>query len=111
MDILILSAILIPIYYTTGDRKGSNEQRYLIRSLGILFGSALTLLAIGMPKILSINRHIKNQQQQEGEDRTTTNSYTTNTADSNDSEDDRVAFYSDNVIRKSSNASQPSDNK
>lgn len=108
MDIIILCAILIPIYYTTGDRKGSQEQQYLIRSLGILFGSALTMLAICVPKIISIYHHMKKQEEaaESGiRDGRSSTSYTGTTMETSETEgssvEGRPQFYSDNVIKKS----------
>lgn len=103
---MILCAILIPIYYTTGDRKGSQEQQYLIRSLGVLFGSALTLLAMFAPKIISIYNHLKAQEEAVeggGTERSTTYTGTQETSETEGSSigEGRPQFYSDNVIRRS----------
>lgn len=84
----------------------------MIRSLGVLFGTALTLVAIFVPKIISIYHHLKTQEDsghgRGGGERSTSYTGTYDTSEIDDSslgDDDRPQFYSDNVIRKSSNNS------
>ena len=73
----------------------------------MLFGSALTLLAMFAPKIISIHNHLKAQEEAaEGGGTERSTSYTGGTMDTSETEgssvgDGRPQFYSDNVIRRS----------
>jgi hypothetical protein len=130
VDSILLAAIFIPIYYTTGTRLNSIIQNYLIRTLCMLFGTALTMLAICVPKIIAVWKEVRDEREHPpphgrgaatpGEGGTATSaSMAGGTAVSSGSfrpddsefgssgdEDNFMAknrpqFYSDNVIRRS----------
>lgn len=62
LDFLVLMVLLIPLYYTVGDRLGSVEQSYLLRSLGVLFALSLTFGVVFVPKMVYIMRSLKTQK-------------------------------------------------
>lgn len=68
LDIIILSAIMIPLYFTVGQRRGSVLQTFLLRSLAILFAMYLTLALICMPKAIAIYNQIKARRKKEAEE-------------------------------------------
>lgn len=113
---MILNAVLIPIYYTTGDRRGSVQQQYLIRSLGCLFGLTFTVLALFAPKIIYISRQIKGEEKEDDDGKPKV-MYGLPTDDDDDGEssgesalggEGGVQFFSDNIIRRGGGTSQAS---
>lgn len=62
LDIIILAAIMIPLYYTVGQRKGSVLQQFLLRSLAIVFALIITIALISYPKVNALILHIKNKR-------------------------------------------------
>jgi len=59
LDFIVLVALLIPLYYTVGDRRGSALQTYLLRSLGELFAMFLTMGLLFVPKLIYVLRGVK----------------------------------------------------
>lgn len=57
IDFLLVAIIMIPLYFTVGDRRGSVLQTFLLRSLAVLFAMYLTLALLAIPKIIAINKH------------------------------------------------------
>lgn len=117
---IILNSVLIPIYYTTGDRRGSVQQQYLIRSLGCLFGLTFTVVALFAPKIIAISRALKGQDEDEAQRKAGMMYGLTEEEEEEDAEGSSgesmgpggrgggVQFFSDNVIRRSGGTSQAS---
>lgn len=68
IDILLLCAIMIPLYFTVGDRRGSVMQSFLLRSLAILFGLYLTLALLVFPKIIAISESRKSRKKRQAEE-------------------------------------------
>lgn len=68
IDFLILSAMLVPLYYTVGDRRGSVLQTFLLRSLAVLFAMILTIALVTYPKFGAIMARVKSKKQRD-EDR------------------------------------------
>lgn len=64
MDFIVLLALLIPLYYTVGDRRGSALQTFLLRSLGQLFAMYLTLGLLFVPKMIYTIRGVKQDEAQ-----------------------------------------------
>jgi hypothetical protein len=110
-DLLILNAVLIPIYYTTGTRRGSVQQQYLIRSLACLFGLFFTVIALFAPKIVAVSRVLKGEDE-EGDEAKKAALYGGMTTEEESSEESvgggGVQFFSDNIIRRSGGTSQAS---
>lgn len=63
VDFLVLCIVLIPNYYTVGDRLGSVLQSYLLRSLGVIFAMYLTLGIVFIPKAVYIHRQNKSERE------------------------------------------------
>lgn len=59
MDFIVLIALLIPLFYTVGDRRGSALQTFLLRSLGELFAMFLTMGLLFVPKLIYVLRGLK----------------------------------------------------
>jgi len=59
LDFIVLIALLIPLYYTVGDRRGSALQTFLLRSLGELFAMYLTMGLMFTPKLIYVLRGLK----------------------------------------------------
>lgn len=108
---MLLNAVLIPIYYTTGDRRGSVQQQYLIRSLGCLFGLTFTVIALFAPKVIAVSHILRGEEDKEGDVGKKAALYGMTEESSEESvagRDGGVQFYSDNVIRRSGGTSQAS---
>ena len=60
--------MLVPLYYTVGDRRGSALQTYLLRSLGQLFAMYLTLGLLFVPKLIYTLRGVRKGEQAEGDE-------------------------------------------
>lgn len=99
--------MLIPLYYTTGQRKGSVQQNYLLRSLGVLFGLYFTVCVLFIPKIMAISASLKGKGEEE-EGRKLAYGMAEDESSEESMAGDRVQFYSDNVIRRSGGTSQAS---
>lgn len=56
IDFIIMGAIMIPLYYTVVDRKGSMLQKFLLRSLATVFAMILTVILVSYPKVQAIIR-------------------------------------------------------
>jgi hypothetical protein len=69
LDFIVLLALLIPLYYTVGDRRGSALQTFLLRSLGQLFAMYLTLGLLFVPKMIYTIRGVKQDEAQHQHDR------------------------------------------
>lgn len=54
--------LLIPLYYTVGDRRGSALQTFLLRSLGQLFAMYLTLGLMFVPKMIYTIRSVRQEE-------------------------------------------------
>lgn len=63
----MLIALLIPLYYTVGDRRGSALQTFLLRSLGELFAMYLTMGLLFVPKLIYVMRAVRHGEQAEGQ--------------------------------------------
>lgn len=59
----MLVALLIPLYYTVGDRRGSALQTFLLRSLGELFAMFLTMGLLFVPKMIYVLRGLRHGEQ------------------------------------------------
>ncbi len=64
----MLLALLIPLYYTVGDRRGSALQTYLLRSLGELFAMFLTMGLLFVPKVIYVLRGVRKGERTDGEE-------------------------------------------
>ena len=105
--------MLIPIYYTTGDRRGSVQQQYLIRSLGCLFGLYFTVIAMFAPKIIAVSRILKGEEEPDANAPGAKKVYGLEEEESSDESvvgagEGGVQFFSDNIIRKSGGTSHAS---
>lgn len=64
----MLLLLLIPLYYTVGDRRGSALQTYLLRSLGELFAMYLTMGLLFVPKMIYVLRGVRRGEAPDTED-------------------------------------------
>lgn len=63
LDFIIVCSIMIPLYYTVGQRKGSVIQGFLLRSLTAVFAMMLTVALLSYPKVQALVRRIKAKRQ------------------------------------------------
>lgn len=56
MDILILAAVMLPLYATVGEYSGSLLQAFLILNLSIVFTMYLSLLLMGYFKFTALRQ-------------------------------------------------------
>lgn len=63
LDFIILCAIMIPLYYTVGQRKGSVIQGFLLRSLTAVFAMVLTMALLSYPKVQALIHRIRAKKQ------------------------------------------------
>lgn len=63
LDFIIICSIMIPLYYTVGQRKGSVIQGFLLRSLTAVFAMMLTVALLSYPKVQALVRRIKAKRQ------------------------------------------------
>lgn len=64
VDFVIMGAIMIPLYYTVVQRKGSLLQTFLLRSLATVFAMILTVILVSYPKIQAIIKHEKRKRRE-----------------------------------------------
>lgn len=63
LDFIILCALMIPLYYTVGQRKGSVIQGFLLRTLTAVFAMTLTVALLSYPKAQALVHRIKAKRQ------------------------------------------------
>jgi hypothetical protein len=66
LDILILSCIMIPLFYTVGQRRGSELQSFLLRSLTVVFGMILTISLLSYPRLYALFSHMNAKKRRGG---------------------------------------------
>lgn len=53
---LLVTIILLPLYYTAGDSSSSNSRQFIIRTIAVLVPMFFTLGALFLPKIYLVNK-------------------------------------------------------
>ena len=57
-DYFVVGGIFIPVYFTISDALNTDNTKYLVRSLVVLFTTSFTFGVIALPKILSIRTSV-----------------------------------------------------
>lgn len=66
---LVVSIVLLPLYYTAGDSHSSQSRKFVLRTVGVLIPMFFTLGALFMPKIHLVLKHKKASRELDEEGR------------------------------------------